>query len=610
MLQSMRASAKYIWWIVAAMFLITFVFYQQSGLSDRNVTGGSTVAKVNGTAITYDAYSRALRIRLQEEQQRSGRSLDADQDRQVADQLFNELVTTELLLQEYERRGITASDDEVRQAAMEQPYPPIARSPEFQTDGKFDFQKYQRFLASPGARTQGVLAMLESYYRDALLRRKLAQQVANSVFATDAQLWRLWRDTRDSAQVTYIALAADAIADSAVTVPESEIAAYFEGHRKQLTDVPGRAVLTMARLPRPITAADSAAAKAKAEALRAEIAKGAKFEDVARRSSADTGSASQGGALGTAARGSTVPAFDAAAFSLPIGIVSPPVLTPFGYHLIRVDARKGDSVTAHHILVRIQQSDSVASATDRRADALAKASGTNTPALFDSVVKRLGLETGRVTAIEGSVARWNGRSVPGASSWAFDGTKPGEVGELLDADDAYYLARLDSVTAGGKPTLAKVHDEIRTLLAREKKLDLLMPKAKQIAAAAAAAPSFEKGVVPLGYLPMSTPIFARTSTNISALGQGTEAIGAAFGQSIGTVGAPVRSRTAVVILRVDVRHLADSTAWEKQKPLQRDQVQQRIQQQVIQIFIENLRMNAKIVDNRKSIAAAARAPTT
>jgi len=74
MLQSMRSAARYIWWFVAAMFLIGFVFYQQSGLSDRTITAGSTVAKVNGTSITYENWSRALRDRIQEAQQRSGKT--------------------------------------------------------------------------------------------------------------------------------------------------------------------------------------------------------------------------------------------------------------------------------------------------------------------------------------------------------------------------------------------------------------------------------------------------------------------------------------------------------------------------------------------------------
>jgi peptidyl-prolyl cis-trans isomerase D len=388
MLQSMRSSAKYIWWFVAATFLIGFVFYQQSGLSDRVVTAGTTVAKIDGTAITYDQYNRSVRAKVQEEQQRSGRTLNADQERQVAEQVFNEMVGEVLLTQEFKKRGITVSEDEIRQAALEQPYPQLARDPQFQTEGRFDIQKYQRYLASPQAKQQGVLVLLEDYYRQALLKSKLYEQIATSIYVPDDQLWRLWRDTRDSAKVTYVAFPATLIPDSAVKVTDAEISTYFEAHKKELSDLPGHAVLSVARLPRTISAADSATARNKAEALRTEIAKGAKFDDVARRESADTGSASQGGALGKVSRGATVKEFDAVVFTIKVGELSQPVLSPFGYHIIRVDDRKGDTATVHHILVPIKQNDSLATATDRKADQLAKAAGTARPATLDSVGSR------------------------------------------------------------------------------------------------------------------------------------------------------------------------------------------------------------------------------
>jgi peptidyl-prolyl cis-trans isomerase D len=609
MLQSMRSSAKYIWWFVAATFLIGFVFYQQSGLSDRVVTAGTTVAKINGAAITYDQYNRSVRAKVQDEQQRSGRTLNPDQERQVAEQVFNEMVGEELLTQEFKKRGITVSEDEIRQAALEQPYPQLARDPQFQTDGRFDIQKYQRYLASPSAKQQGVLVLLEDYYRQALLKSKLYEQIATSIYVPDDQLWRLWRDTRDSVKVTYVAFPATLIADSMVKVSDAEISTYFEAHKRELSDLPGHAVLSVARLPRTISAADSATARSKAEALRAEIIKGAKFDDVARRESSDTGSATQGGALGTIARGGTVPAFDAAVFTIKVGELSPPVLTPFGYHIIRVDDRKGDGATVHHILVRIKQNDSLATATDRKADQLAKAAGTARPAAFDSVGKQLGLEMGTATATEGSAVIFIGHYVPGASSWAFDGAKVGDVSEIIDADDAYYMVRLDSLTAGGKPTVEALRTEIRTLLARQKKLDLLIPRAQQLTTAIAGGTSFEKAATAMGFVPVPTARFTRTS-QVPGLGQGNEAIGAAFAIPVGTISQPLKAISAVVVERVDVRHLADSVIWDKQKALQRDQVQQSIRQRAIQQYIQNLRENAKIDDNRKQLLYAQRQPTS
>lgn len=74
-------------------------------------------------------------------------------------------------------------------------------------------------------------------------------------------------------------------------------------------------------------------ARAEIEALRAKIAGGADFADVARDVS-DCPSGGDGGDLGHFQSGMMVPTFDQAAFALEVGELSGVVETPFGYHLI------------------------------------------------------------------------------------------------------------------------------------------------------------------------------------------------------------------------------------------------------------------------------------
>jgi hypothetical protein len=97
---------------------------------------------------------------------------------------------------------------------------------------------------------------------------------------------------------------------------------------------------------------------------------------------------------------------------------------------------------------------------------------------------------------------------------------------------------------------------------------------------------------------------------VPGLGQGNEAIGASFAIPVGTISQPVKAVSSVVVLRVDARHLADSVIWDKQKALQRDQVQQSIRQRAIQQYIQNLRENAKVVDDRKQLLYQQRQPTS
>jgi parvulin-like peptidyl-prolyl isomerase len=81
-------------------------------------------------------------------------------------------------------------------------------------------------------------------------------------------------------------------------------------------------------------------ALAKAQAVRKQLQDGGDFAAIAKAETDDTGTAAAGGSLGTFNRGQMVPEFDAAAFSLPIGQLSEPVKSAFGYHLIKVEERK------------------------------------------------------------------------------------------------------------------------------------------------------------------------------------------------------------------------------------------------------------------------------
>lgn len=609
MLGAFRSSAKYIWPIVIATFVIVFVFAETSGLTSRGaVTRGTAVAKVNGTTITYDEWMRAREARIQAAQQQSPGQLSLDDEQRIEDATFNSLVSDILLQQELKRRGITVTNQEIRDAAMQDPPPQFVQSPEFQTNGQFDPEKYRRFLSSPIAREQGVLYQLEQYYRSELPRQKLFAEIAAPVYVSDAQLWRIWQDTHDSVQVSYVRLDPELIPDSAVHVSEAEIKQYFDAHAKDFPAVPGRAVVSIAMIPRTISKADTERVYQHALALRKEIEGGAKFADVAKRESADSASAVNGGFLGRVTRGQFVPAFDSAAFALKPGVVSEPVLTPFGYHLIEVDSRKGDTIAVRHILLRIQQGDSSAAVSDREADSLSHAAGAEHGAVFDSVTTELGLKVGHAVAIEGQPLSWNGRSVPSVSAWAFT-ARVGETSDLIDSPDAYFLARLDSLTPGGKATLASEHDAIERELVREKKIDLLMPRAQAISQAVAAGKTLAEAARAAGQTVSTTPLFARVSS-VPGLGQATRAIGAAFALPAGAVSEPVKTSGGAFVLQVDRKVTADRAAWEKQRDTQRQEVIRDLQQQRVQQYLADLRASAKIEDHRKEIEQQTRAATS
>src|SRR6267378_86743 len=605
----MRASAKYIWIIIVVLFVGGFLLAQTSGLLGRApVTSTTAVATVNGEDILATTWYQATQNLEQDETQRSNQSISLDERQRLMDQAYDQLVGDALLRQEYRRRGITVTDDEILQAARYSPPPQLMQAPDLQTDGQFDPAKYQRFLASPLAKQNGLLFQLEQYYRTEIPKEKLFDQVASDVYISDAQLWRRFQDTHDSAQVSFVLFEPERISDSAVRVSDEEVRAYYDTHKKQF-ERPGTAKVSVIIIPRTVSAADSTAVRAHALALRAKILGGEKFEDVARAESADSASAVNGGALGKGPKGRFVAPFEAAANALKPGEISQPVLTQFGYHLIRLDERKGDTLTLHHILLRIQQSDTAAAQTDRRADSLARmAASTDQPAKFDSAARALHIPILKSSVIEGNALTINGQFIPSVGPWAFQGAKPGETSELFDAEDGYYLARLDSVTPGGTLSLDQAKQDIRAYLVRKKKIDALMPQATNFAKVAAAS-SLEAAAKLMNMQVVKTKPFTRV-TGVAELAQLPEAVGAAFTLPLHVVSAPIKASGGVVVERVDNRVPASRAAFEAQKEALRQQALQQLRQERVREFLSNLKAVAKIDDRRKSVEASARRSTT
>jgi peptidyl-prolyl cis-trans isomerase D len=607
-LKTMRNAAKYIWIFVAVLFVGGFLLYQTSGLSGSTATRNTAVASVNGRDVTVTEWVRATEQRATDASQRLGRPLTLEERKQVEQETYDELVSNILLEQELERRGIRVTDAEVVEAARTSPPQEFMNAPQLQTDGRFDPAKYLRFLGSPMAKEQGILAGLESMYRTQIPREKLTDQIASGVYITDPELWNLWRDTHDTTQVTSVRFVADSTTEAGVQPTDAEMRDYYDRHHDELTKK-GQASISLVVISRTITAADTAAALAHILALRHDVTNGSKFEDVAKKESADSASAVNGGSLEWGKRGRFVPQFEHAAWALKPGEVSPPVLTPFGYHIIKMDQQKGDSALFRHILLRILQSDSSAARTNARADSLERLDPqSESPAQFDHAAKVMGITPVTLHVAEGSGAFLGGRQVPSVSAWAFSGSKVGESSDLFESENGYYLARLDSLTPGGLPTYEAAMPEIRREIATKKALDRVMDRAQKLAAHAASS-SLEQAAQSDKLTAVKSPPFTRTSF-VPDLGQMNEAVGAAFTLPPGAVSAPIKTSTAVYVLRVDRRVGADSAAWVKQKDTQRQTVMRTLRRERVEEFLADLRQVAKIVDNRKVIEAATRRTAT
>ena len=122
-----------------------------------------------------------------------------------------------------------------------------------------------------------------------------------------------------------------------------------------------------------------------ADSLRGVLSRGADFATVARQFSDDSASAATGGDLGWFRRGQMVREFDQVAFGIRPGLISPPVQTTYGFHLIQVVRRDPAEVNARHVLIRPRLSEARIEMARALADSVAQA--LRAGASFDSLAR-------------------------------------------------------------------------------------------------------------------------------------------------------------------------------------------------------------------------------
>jgi peptidyl-prolyl cis-trans isomerase C len=188
--------------------------------------------------------------------------------------------------------------------------------------------QYRRFATGPGKRQ----------FAEQFIRMRLLSQAAREQKLDQKREVQLQMEIQQSNLLA--GLMFQQIAEQQ-KVDDAAVQAYYEQHRNEYEQVRARHILIRAQ-GSPVPAdgkADltDAEALAKAEEIRKRLQGGEDFAKVAQAESYDSGSGAQGGELGSFTRGRMVPEFEKAAFSLPVGEISEPVRTPFGYHIIQVE---------------------------------------------------------------------------------------------------------------------------------------------------------------------------------------------------------------------------------------------------------------------------------
>lgn len=355
------------------------------------------IGEVNDSKISYTEFDSRIKMIVQNQYQ--GQHLEDEQYNQLRSEVFRSFVRQILLNGEFEKAELQASVAEleaeftnnpdavrgrlvqeaqrrlyaIQQQAtsqedlMQRSQAYIASLPKFLTDSTFNKDEYDAWLKTPEAFKWGVMLQFEEDLKtNTIPMRQLQALVGASVHTTSLEAnWNAERRLTDYELQVAVASASDFTADEK-SVDSVMVAGYFNAHKDSFYVKQDMAQFQYAYLPVEATAADDARIREYAMTLYYQLTDSSattSFEDMARISSEDAGTADKGGLLGEdyAPRGRYVKEFEDAVFALDSGAISEPVKTRFGYHIIKSYGKTKDStgaemVKAGHILLVVNAS--------------------------------------------------------------------------------------------------------------------------------------------------------------------------------------------------------------------------------------------------------------
>jgi len=320
---------------------------------------------------------------------------------------------------------------------------------------------------------------------------------------------------------------------------------------------------------------------------------GGDFEKIAKEKSGDPGSGSKGGDLGWFGKGAMVPEFDKAVFAGAVGVIQKPVKTNYGYHIIKVTAKSNSKYVVEKIVNPVQTSASTIDANYNAAQDFAYVADKNG---FEKEAKLMNFKVQ-----ETSPFIKESYSIPGIGAnkrlvdFAYENGL-NKVSEVHKVINGYVVCRISEVINEGVKPFDDVKNLVKPLVIREKKYLMAKNYAEklksQIGGDLFKAKSLNQKLL------VDTTGQISPNGSIPNIGRDYAFIDAAVKAELNKVTEPVRGFRGQFLIKVTERSSFDSAAYSIQRNSIRDQLYQEKRSMYVNQWLEKLKKDANIKDNR------------
>ena len=370
LITNMRSRMQVVMWTILVLFVTSMAIGGLvGGASITDIFGGrqgNEVGSLNGKPILFEDFNQLVSNEINRMDQQSGR-LISDEEREYIRAVVWERLIADLIIQEQiVENKIVVGDEEVLFQMKNNPPPFLQNSDAFQSFGRFDLEKYLDAVLNPG---QIDWKPIEDFMQNVYLPSyKLQQYITNSAAISSIDVLEDYKKRFLDYKIEVLHVTEKAIDQDfyngllADRPSDDELSKIYNENISEY-DQPELRYLKYVKWPIISNATDSLRVKLEAEDLIFRLNDGEDFALLANTYTQDPSNSAdpqnlKGGDLGWFNKGQLLPEFEIASFEAEKGSIVGPILTQYGYHVIKVNDKRivesNEQVNASHILLTIQ----------------------------------------------------------------------------------------------------------------------------------------------------------------------------------------------------------------------------------------------------------------
>ncbi|MBN1351073.1 peptidylprolyl isomerase [candidate division KSB1 bacterium] len=604
----LRENAAGILFFLLVMFVAGLVGFGQLGGGENlvetfinNLMGkgnAGIIARINGQDIRYEDFYQMVDQRYDDQSKRTGEAPEGYQLENLERQVWEEVLQAALLRQYIEKYDIKATAEEIVHEVETNPLPEVRQIEDLQTDGKFDPEKYAKYvLDGQSEQAVQILQYMENRVQGQIPFRKLDNMLRQLVRISPEELKNEYLKKNQTVKAKYIFFDPAEFQAKVVEIGDKEVAKYYKEHKQDYLQ-PERRRIEYVTFSTQTTAEDSAAVRKSAADLLESLRKGDDFATLATDFSEDKNTKDKGGDLGFFTRtGMPTPLTDAVFAAEPDSILGP-IETHLGVHIVKVEEKKledgEEKVRARHILLKFKPSEKTVNDATRFAR------------YFSDHIKDVTFEkAARAESLHVDTTNYfsDGGFIPGigrdikASGFIFN-NYVGSTSRPYRMQNGYFVFRILDSQPEHTKQLEDVAPQIKNILSSQKRKELAAEKCKKIYSYVEQGFNLVEAADQDSLEVKETDPFNKSSFVSGGVGRDAAFIGTAFGLEAGQISKPTEGTRGWYLIEVVEKSHFDEADFDSQKDRLKMELMRQKQQQVFANWYQSLKDNAKIEDFR------------